>query len=56
MGLQITPFEPDLFAFVEIDGDEAFLRHAKGSFGLIACFSNLSESCRDIRGLCLFVG
>ena len=56
MSFQIAPFEPDLFAFIEVDGDEAFLRHAQGRFGFIACFSNLSESCRDIGGFCLFIG
>jgi hypothetical protein len=56
MGFQITSFEPDLFTFLEVDGDKAFLRHTEGSFGLITCFSNLSESGRDIRGLRLFIG
>ena len=56
MSLQITPFKPDLFAFVEIDWDKAFFRHTKGRFGLITCFSNLSESSCDIGGFRLFIG
>ena len=56
MSFQIAAFEPDLFTFVEVDWDEAFLRHAKGSLGFIACFSNLSESGCDVGGLRLFIG
>ena len=56
MSFQIAPFKPDLFAFVEVDGDKALFRYAKGSFGLITGFSNLSESGRNIGGFCLFIG
>ena len=56
MSLQVTPFEPDLFTFFKADWDEVLLRHTEGGLGLIVCFSNLSESSRDVRGLRFFVG
>ena len=56
MSFQIASFEPDLFTFIEIDGDKVFLRHVKGSFGLVVCFLNLSELCRDVGGFRLFIG
>ena len=56
MSLQIATFKPDLFAFIEVDWDEAFFRHAQSGLGLIACFSNLSEPGCDIGGLRLFIG
>jgi hypothetical protein len=55
MSLQVTPFEPDLFALFEVDWNEAFLRYAKGGLGLIACFSDLSESSCDIGGFRFFI-
>ena len=55
MGFQVTPLKPDLFAFIEVDRDKAFLRHAESSLGLIARFSNLSESSCDVGGFCLFI-
>jgi hypothetical protein len=56
MGLQVASFEPDLFALFKVDWDETFFRYAKGGLGLVPCFSNLSKSGCDIRGLHFFIG
>jgi hypothetical protein len=55
MGLQVTAFEPNLFVFLELDGNEAFFRHTERGLGFVPCFSDLSKSCRDVRGLGLFI-
>ena len=35
------PLQPDLFGLLKLDGDEAFLRHIKGSLSLVLCFLDL---------------
>jgi hypothetical protein len=55
MGLQVPTFEPYLFVFLELDGDEAFFRYTKCGFGFVPCFSDLSKSGCDVRGLGLFI-
>jgi hypothetical protein len=56
IGLQVTAFEPNLFVFLKLDWNEAFFRYTKRGFCFIPCFSDLSESSGDVRGLGLFIG